>query len=402
MAHSSPQNGEAAPEYDFLFRKPDDAWEVVARDRARCPVAYSPQIDAFQVSSYHALDQVLHDWRTFSSRGTVNSHQEEILAFTDPPRHTRQRRLFAAALSMRRMDAAKPGIQHRVDDLLDHLANRGQFDVVEDFANPLVLGVICELLGVPEDDIPRFRTWTKAAEANSFQPRPELTEQLRELRRYSLDLLARRRSESDPPDDLITALMQADWEEDRLDDREIANILEFLLVAANSTTTDAIGNLVWALETHPEEKAKLLSDLDRLLPAAVEEILRYEGPLHALLRTVTTDTAIAGVDIPAGSKLLNLYGAASRDPEVYDEPDRFRVERDWTSLPHHFGFGWGMHFCLGAHLARVEISLAVGSLYRRLPGLRAVPGFTPTQVDAPFLRGWREVPIEFDPAAVRA
>jgi len=398
VSHTTHHTGEDdVPEYEFLVAKPDDAWEVVARDRARCPVAYNPRIDAFQVSSYAALDHVLLDWRTFSSRGTVNSHQEEILAFTDPPRHTRQRRLFTAALSQKRMEAAKPGIQRRVDELLDRLVTRRRFDVVEEFANPLVLGVICDLLGVPQTDIPRFRAWTKAAEANSYEPRPELTAQLRELRRYSLDLLAERRADPDPPDDLITALVHAEWDDDRLDDREIANIVEFLLVAANSTTTDAIGNLVWALETHPAEKAALLADLDGVVPSAVEEILRYEGPLHALMRTVTTETSLAGVAIPAGSKLLNLYGAASRDPAVYDDPDRFCVDRDWSALPHHFGFGWGMHFCLGAHLARAEVSIAVSSLYRRLPTLRAVPGFTPVQIDAPFLRGWREVLVEFDP-----
>jgi cytochrome P450 len=367
----------------------------VGRDRERCPVAHNPRIDAYQVSSYGAVEQVLRDWNTFSSRGTVDSHQEEILAFTDPPRHTRQRRLFTAALSPRRMEEARPSIQRRADALMDSLAGRGSFDVVEEFANPLVLGVICDLLGVPEEDIPRFRSWTKAAERNSYRPDPGRTEQLREFRRYSYALIVARRADPAPPDDLLTALLQTEWEDDRLEDREVANILEFLLVSANSTTTDAIGSLVWALEQHPEEKAKLLADPVRLLPAAVEEILRYEGPIHALQRTATADTELEGCPIPAGARLLNLYGAASRDPEVFDDADRFKVDRDWNHLPHHFGFGWGIHFCLGAHLARTEIAVAVRTLYDRLPGLRIVAGFQPEQVDAPFLRGWREIRVGF-------
>jgi cytochrome P450 len=390
------QTEQVVPEYEFLLAKPADAWTTVARDRRSCPVAHNPRIDAYQVSSYRAVDQVLRDWNTFSSRGTVDSHQEEILAFTDPPRHTRQRRLFTAALSLRRMEEARPWIQRRADALVDDLAGRGSFDVVEEFANPLVLGVICDLLGVPEEDIPRFRSWTKAAERNSYRPDPERTEQLREFRRYSYALIAARRADPTPPDDLLTALLHAEWEDDQLEDREVANILEFLLVSANSTTTDAIGSLVWALEHHPEEKAKLLADPDHLLPTAVEEILRYEGPIHALQRTATTDTELEGCPIPAGARLLNLYGAASRDPEVFEDADRFKVDRDWTHLPHHFGFGWGIHFCLGAHLARTEIAVAVRTLYGRLPGLRLLPGFEPVQVDAPFLRGWQELLVEFD------
>lgn len=382
------------PEYSFLFEKSSDPWATVARDRARCPVAYHPAIDSYQVTSYRALEQVLRDWSTFSSRGTVDSHQEEILAFTDPPRHTRQRRLFTAALSPRRMEEARPQIQRLADSLLDGLAPLGRFDVVEQYANPLVLGVICDLLGVPSADIPRFRGWTKAAERNSYQPDPARTEELREFRRYSYDLIARRRGDPAPPDDLLSALLNAEWDDDRLTDREVANILEFLLVSANSTTTDAIGNLVWALESHPHEKAKLLADMDGLLPSAVEEILRFEGPIHALQRTVTADTELEGCPVPAGARLLNLYGAASRDPAAYDEPDRFVVDRDWSTIPHHFGFGLGTHFCIGAHLARAEISVAVRSLYERMPGLRVVPGFEPAQVEAPFLRGWREVLVE--------
>jgi cytochrome P450 len=396
MARATQAPTEQAPEYEFLSGKPDDAWEVAARDRARCPVAYNPLIDAYQVSSYDAVEQVLRDWHTFSSRGTVDSHQEEILAFTDPPRHTRQRRLFATALSPRRMEEALPQIQARADDIIDALGGRDRFDIIEEFANPLVLGVICDLLGVPSEDIPRFRSWTKAAERNSYRPDPARTEELREFRRYSYELIAARRADASPPDDLVTGLLHAEWEDDRLDEREVANILEFLLVSANSTTTDAIGSLVWALETHPAEKAKLLSDPERLLPSAVEELLRFEGPIHALQRTTVEDTELGGCPIPAGARLLNLYGAASRDAKAFDEADRFKVDRDWSKLPHHFGFGWGIHFCLGAHLARTEISVAIRTLYDRLPGVRIVPGFVPSQVDAPFLRGWQEVLVEFD------
>jgi cytochrome P450 len=389
---------DLAPAYDFLTRKHADPWPIVARDRARCPVQHDPGVGVYRVTGWEALDTVLRDWRTYSSRGTVNSHQEEILAFADPPRHDRQRRLFTAALSRRGVERLGPSIQSLADRLVDEIVESGRssFDVVEEFANPLVLGMIVELLGVPASDVTRFREWTKAAERNSYRPNADDMAALRAFREYSMALVAARRKTEDRPHDFVTALVEADWDGERLSDREICNLMEFLLVAANSTTTDAIGNLVWALETHPDEKRLLLDDLEGRVDGAIEEILRFDGPIHALQRTVTGETELSGVAIPAGAVMLNLYGAASHDPAAYDDADGFHIDRDWSTLPHHFGFGWGLHFCLGAHLARREIRAAIVALYSRLPGLRAVDGFEPVQVPAPFLRGWQEVLVTFD------
>ena len=350
----------------------------------------------YQVTGYDELRTVLKDWRTFSSRGTVNSRQEEILAFTDPPRHDRQRQLFSRAFSARAVSQVEEEIQTFVDELIERVSQQRSFDLVADFAQPLVLAVVARLLGVPSADIERFQEWTAAAERSSYSPTEADRTLLREFRTYSTDLITRRRHDTDPPQDLLTALMQAEWEEDRLTDREISNTLEFLLVAANSTTTSAIGNLVWALETHPAQKAMLMSSPEERIGGAVEEILRWDGPIHALQRTVTKDTTLGVVQIPAESVMVNVYGACSRDPQAFDRPDEFCIDRDWGSIPNHYGFGWGTHFCLGAHLARREIAVAVTTLYRRLPGLRIAIGFSPRQIPAPFLRGWQRLDVEFD------
>jgi len=391
----------SSPTYDFLIEKPECPWPILAADRSRCPVAHNEALGVYQLTAYRHLDEVIRDWRRFSSVGTINNKVEEILAFVDPPKHTRQRRLFSKALNGSAMAENRPFIQSVADELVDGLTGRTSFDVVEELANPLVLRVICQLLGVPHQDITRFREWTKVAERLSYSPQKDDIEQIRSFRAYSRELVALRKADPDPPDDLLTALVGAEWTDehghvDRLDEAEVCNTLEFLLVAANSTTTDAIGNLFWALETHPDQKALLLRDPEGLIASAVEEILRYDGPIHALQRTVTTDTEVGGVRLPAGATLVNVYAGAGRDPAVYEDPDEFRVDRDWSSLPHHFGFGWGTHFCLGAHLAREEIAIAIRTLYERVEGLRVPDGFEPKQVDAPFLRGWRELPVELD------
>lgn len=391
----------SSPTYRFLVDKPECPWPTLAEDRARCPVAHHEDLGIYQLTAYRHLEEVIRDWRRFSSVGTINNKVEEILAFVDPPKHTRQRRLFSKALSGSAMAQNRPFIQSVADELLDGLSGRDSFDVVEELANPLVLRVVCHLLGVPHTDIPRFREWTKVAERLSYAPQKDDIDQIRSFRVYSRQLIAERTADPDPPDDLLTAMVGAEWTDedgnvDRLSGDEVCNILEFLLVAANSTTTDAIGNLFWALETHPDEKAKLLADPAGLIGSAVEEILRFDGPIHALQRTVTTDTEVGGVALPAGATLVNVYAGAGRDPEAYDDPDEFKVDRDWSTLPHHFGFGWGTHFCLGAHLAREEIAIAITTLYERVEGLRVPEGFTPEQVEAPFLRGWQELPVQLD------
>ena len=389
-----------AATYDFLTNKSNDPWEAVADDRARCPVAHHPTLGVFQVTGYKELETVLKDWETYSSVGTVNNKMEEILAFVDPPRHTRQRRLFSAALGARSVAAARPFIQATADELIDGCAGRTEIELVEEYANPLVLAVICHLIGAPTEDIPRYREWTKAGERLSYDPQREDIDTIRSFRVYSSELVADRRANLQP-DDLVSSMIETVWENDdgtvdQLSEVEICNILEFLLVAANSTTTDAIGNLVWALESNPDQSAMLRADIDGHISGAVEEVLRFDGPIHALQRTVTTDTELGGVTIPAGATMMNVYGAAGHDPAAYDDPDSFRIDRDWDKAPHHFGFGWATHYCLGSRLARQEISVAVSTLYRRLRGLKVVDGFRPTQVAAPFLRGWERIPMEFD------
>jgi cytochrome P450 len=314
----------------------------------------------------------------------------------DPPAHGRQRRLLSAAFSRRRVQAMKPHIEDVMHRLIEELP-AGRFDLCSKVGYPLPLTLIAEMLGVPTEDRERFRAWTVATERSAQQVRQEGdAELLAELDAYLHDQIRRRREGSTVGDDLIAAMVHAELEGERLSDAEIASNASFLLVAGNSTSSDALGNLVHLLETHPIEKAKLLADLPGMAPNAVEEGLRYDGPVHALFRTAMSDTKLDGVEIPKGSRLMVIYGGGSHDPAVFDEPDRFRIDRDF-SRSNHLAFGWGIHLCLGAKLARMELLCALQALYARLPNLRLVEGFEPTQGRGPILRGWETLEMRFDP-----
>lgn len=295
------------------------------------------------------------------------------------------------------MQALKPRIEDVVHGLIEGLPANGRFDLTSSIGYPLPITIIAEMLGIPVEDREHFRRWTLAIERLAQAvPQEDDLKLAGELRAYLLDQIHIRRVASGPSDDLIAAMVQAEVEGERLSDDEIANNASFLLVAGNSTTTDALGNLVFLLETHPGEKVKLLEDLPARAPNAIEEGLRYDGPVHALFRTALMDTQLEGVEIPEGSRLMVIYGAASHDPDVFDEPDRFRIDRDFGRSS-HLAFGWGIHLCLGMKLARLELLCALQALYARLPNLRLIDGFTPVQGRGPILRGWEKLDMQFEP-----
>jgi cytochrome P450 len=214
--------------------------------------------------------------------------------------------------------------------------------------------------------------------------------------RYLEEQIRWRRESIDPPDDLISALIAAEMENgDRLSDPEIRNMLQLLLVAGNSTTTDALCNLVYQLERHPEEKRKLLADLEGLAATAVEEGLRFDGPIHGIFRTCLEDYELAGVKIPKGARIYVLFAAGSHDPAAFERSDEFVIDRRAREA-NHFAFGWGIHFCMGANLARREVRVALQTLYGRLANLRLARGFVPQQKTGFFVRGWESLEMEYD------
>ncbi|EWC62404.1 putative cytochrome P450 hydroxylase [Actinokineospora spheciospongiae] len=285
----------------------------------------------------------------------------------DPPEHSRLRRLVTKAFTVRRVEQLRPRTQQIADDLVDAVLAQGPpADLVEAFALPLPITVICELLGVPFADRGDFRYWSDAFLSTSKYTPDEVLECMGKLREYMAGLIAERREHA--TDDLLGALVIARDDEDRLSEDEMLSLAEGLLVAGHETTASQIPNFVHVLLSHPEQLAALRADLD-LVPQAVEELMRFVplGVGAGIARYATEDVELSGVLVRAGEPVLPVMASANRDESVYHDPDHLDLQRQEAS---HVGFGHGPHHCLGAPLARMELRVALDTLLRRLPGLR--------------------------------
>jgi cytochrome P450 len=289
-----------------------------------------------------------------------------ILSF-DPPEHSRLRRLCSKAFTVRRVEQVRTRAQEIADGLVDAMRAKGApADLVEEFALPLPITVICELLGVPVEDRADFRIWSDAfLSTTKFSP-AEVGEHVGRLRDYMAGLIAQRREAAQ--DDLLSAFVVARDEEDRLSEEEMLGLAEALLVAGHETTASQIPNFVYALLTNPEQLAMLRADLD-LVPRAVEELMRYVplGSGGGNARYALEDVELGGVTVRAGEPVIVNLASANRDESVYTHPDELDLLRREAS---HVGFGHGAHHCLGAPLARMELQVALRTLLERLPGLR--------------------------------
>ncbi|WP_310475775.1 cytochrome P450 [Sandarakinorhabdus sp.] len=286
----------------------------------------------------------------------------------DDPEHGRLRRLVTHAFTARAIEAVKPRVAEVADELLDAVEGQARFDLIEDFASPLPIIVIAEMLGVGAADRPDFRRWSKGL-ANVFSPirTPELLAGLKqnadELSAYFERAVADRRA--NPTGDLISAMVAVNDNGDRLTTQEIVTMCNLLLLAGNLTTTDLIGNCVLALLRNPEQRAKVQADPARLADA-IEETLRLDPPVVQSLRIPLEPREIGGCPVRAGEAVTTYLMAAGQDPALHADPLRFDIDRaDKT----HFAFGGGVHFCLGAPLARAEASIALTRLFARLPDL---------------------------------
>jgi cytochrome P450 len=283
---------------------------------------------------------------------------------SDPPDHTRLRRLVGKAFTARRIEELRPRIEQITEDLLRAMAGKDEVDLLDAFAFPLPITVICELLGVPNEDRDDFRTWSNTLLSGS-RSIDDVSAASVAMAEYLTKLVADKRS--DPGDDMVTALVQARDEGDRLDETELVSMLFLLLVAGHETTVNLIGNGTLALLRHPEQFAALRDD-PSLLHGAIEEFLRYDGPVQmATLRFTTEALAVGDAVIPAGEFVLVALTSANRDPEKFADPDRLDITRPSGG---HVAFGHGIHYCLGAPLARLEGEIAIGRLLRAFPELR--------------------------------
>ncbi|WP_141577741.1 cytochrome P450 [Actinomadura sp. WMMA1423] len=367
---------------DLLFSRAfsEDPCAVYAELRESGPVHpidFPPGATAFLVVDHEHGRAALSDPRLSkdSSYSTVPVNSELFFGGTmlamDPPDHTRMRGLVAKAFTGRRVERLRPRVQEIADGLLDGIAARGEADLIEELAVPLPIQVICELLGVPASDRARFREWTAVltVPALSAEARERRREAARAFNDYLLQVIAERRAR--PEDDLISGLITARDGESALTGAEMLGTIALLLIAGHETTVNLIGNGVLALLRNPGQ-LELLRTRPELLPSAVEELLRFDGPVErASQRIALEDMEIAGTPIPKGAWVHVSLGAADRDPAVFEKPDRLDVTR---APKGHVAFGHGPHFCLGAPLARLEGQIAIGGLLERFPDLAlAVP-----------------------------
>ncbi|MGW5491343.1 cytochrome P450 family protein [Streptomyces olivaceoviridis] len=316
---------------------------------------------------------------------------------SDPPDHTRLRRLVSKAFTARRVAGLRPRIQEITDRLLDAVVPAGRAELVADFALPLPVTVISELLGVPVDDRYDFQRWTDAMLVRGEEmPDPVVVDEAwHRMRAYLAKHLEAKRAR--PGDDLLSALINAHDHEQRLSHDELIAMTFLLLVAGYITTVNLIAGGIAALLTHPGQLA-LLRDRPELLPDAIEEFLRYDGPVSpGIARFAREDVEIAGVTVPRGATVLIASAIADRDPARFAEPERLDITRRDNG---HLAFGHGIHYCLGAPLARLEGQVAVGTVLRRLPDLAlAVP---PAQLAwrPGGLRGPARLPVTFTPGGL--
>ena len=383
-----------------------DPYPDYARLRERSPVHRSRLMNAWVFSRYDDVDTVLRDHRRFSNdprKRTLSRRQQAILPgpddytmlFLDPPDHTRLRALVNKAFTRRAVNALEPHIRGLVSSLLDEVDPNG-FDLMEAVANPLPVIVIAEMLGVPPEDRARFRVWS-AQRARLLEPtispreRKIAAEAGKAFADYFRPIIQARRAA--PESDIVSALAQAEEEGDVLTEHEMLNMLRLLLIAGNETTTNLIGNGLLALLRNPGELERLRAD-PSLIPAAVEELLRFDSPVQTDFRGALEDCEVNGAPVRRGENVVLLIGAANRDPSAFEEPDRLDVGRSEGS---HISFGRGIHHCIGAPLARLEGRIFLEVLLERFASLRLLAE-RPAYRGGVVLRGLESLPVAAVPA----
>jgi hypothetical protein len=384
-----------------------DPYPLYRQLRTEDPVHWDPYLHAWVVTRYAEVVEVLH---RFSAKRTPTPEKLAALGmeqlapiarvmvrqmlFLDPPQHSRVRGLAAVAFTPRRVKRLRDHIEEIADSLIDAVSSREEMEVMEDFANPLPAIVTAEMLGVPIDDHRRLKDWSQdfAEMLGNFQHNPgraaKVARSLQEMTAYFQ--AAVRRQATHPTEGLVNALTVAEVDGDRLtEDEVVANVI-VTLVGGQETTTNLIGNGLLTLLRHPEEMGRLRRDPE-LVPAAVEELLRYESPSQHTARLAPDDVELGGRLIKRGQAVIAVMGAANRDPERFPDPDRLDVAR---ADNRHLAFGWAGHFCFGAPLARIEGQIAFSALLRRLPDLRLEPGPITWRSNLG-LRGLTALPVAF-------
>jgi pimeloyl-[acyl-carrier protein] synthase len=379
-----------APPVEFNPFLPEfraDPYPLYRQLRSADPVHWSAFLGFWVLTRYADCVAVLRDAARFSADprnwagfadvvqalggpGPLLHMQTKWMLLLDPPDHTRLRTLVNKAFTPRVVEGLRPRIQEIVDSLLDDVQGVSGMDVITDLAYPLPVIVIAELLGVPTEDRDKFKDWSRDL-ARTLDPiiTPEIVEAGNTATlafiEYFRALVAKRRKE--PREDLISGLIAAEEQGDRLSEEELLATCVLLFGAGHETTMNLIGNGMAALLRHPDQLTQLKQD-PGLIQSAVEEFLRYDGPVQMTARTVLQDVEIGGKIIPKGQQAITVLGAANHDPAQFADPDRLDITR--KDSRHLLTFSHGIHYCLGAPLARVEAQIAINTLLHRMPGLR--------------------------------
>jgi len=380
-----------------------DPFPVYRWLRENDPIYWDQKNLLWIVSKYDDIVYVSKNPETFCSRyGVTPDADLEISIITmDDPRHAELRSLINRAFTPRMVRTLEDRIREVVKESIDAVAERGSCDFVKDLAVPLPLLVIAEMIGIRKEDRKRFWEWSDTMILAAGQSdNPEISENANrafgEYAEYLQAVFEERRRE--PREDLVSVLVAAQDDgtlagaEDRSAD-ELLQFMTLLLVAGNETTRNAISGGLLVLSEFPEERAKLIAN-PNLIESATEEIIRWVSPIVGFRRTATRDTELGGKKIRKGDKVLMLYQSANRDPDAFNDPDVFKIDRDPN---YHLAFGIGPHFCLGANLARFEIRVMMSELFRRLPDINLAPGAQPVRIPSSLVRGIASLPVVFTP-----
>ena len=384
------------PRSDKILEDPASGYTTLLEN---CPVHYSKDFDPpfFTISRFTDVDRVLRDTKTFSSehgQGPRFSEPQGMLC--DPPKHTHMRRIVQKAFTPRAMHNLTPQINATIESLLKTISNgSAQFDLHDDYAFPLPVLIIAGMLGIPTKDLDQFKKWSDMQVAAMGSKDPDLfAGEQKDFFSYMYDHWMMRKSEiemkKNPPKDLLTVIAEAkNPDGSPISESDALSMLTQLLVGGNETTTSLITNSIWRLLQDRTQWKQLIDD-PTLAPNAIEESLRYDPPVLGLYRNTTKTVTLHGIKIPKGSKVFINYAAANRDPEAFDDPNRFNIKR---KPKRHMSFGVGVHFCLGAPMARLESELALTALAENLPDLQLLGDGK--RITPFFLWGRSKLPLSF-------
>ena len=377
-----------------------DPFPHYERMRRTAPVFYDEQSLTWHAFRYDDVQRVLSEHARFSSRmggdepsGTGHLFASSLIT-TDPPRHRQLRSLVTQAFTPKAVDALAPRISELTDGLLEGIALLGTADLIQALAYPLPVIVISELMGIPAADRDRFKQWSDVIVSQTRTGAATEDHQAtnQEMTQYFLDLIEQRRRR--PGNDLISNLLAAEIAGQKLNAAELLGFCALLLVAGNETTTNLIGNAVLCFTEVPGTIERLVQE-PSLLPPAIEEVLRFRSPVQSMYRVTVADTTLGDVEIPAGAPVVAWIGSANRDERQFERAAQFDIDRGQTR---HLAFGHGIHFCLGAPLARLEARIALEATLARLPGLSLAPGADLERMDSTIVYGLKTLQASWQAA----